>query len=449
MSASDDRSRAFGRRKELHRITIVHGDNVRAFHLDTGRIMAGALVVAVFGVAYLAATAYLFFRDDILTGSIARQVRMDRVYEDRVAGLRAEIDRINGRQLIDQDAFEAKIEKLIERQTRLTDTQARIGALVGRAADVGLQPPAPPKGPGLAPVAAPSPTTGPALVGPAQRPDPSETTGSVRPAPPPLDTRSFDTPLRSSRLSPFVTPAHAATGRVAGARDPAARIAGVEQAIDAFERHQTAAIATLADTAEARGRLYGRTLAKLGFRVSETPDPRPRPRPSEDGVGGPFVPADAVARAEVALGRLVSLRKAAARLPLARPLPGRPAITSEFGTRLDPFLGVSALHSGLDFRAETGDPVHATAPGTVIASGRQGGYGICVDVDHGNGVVTRYGHLSSASRAVGERVQTGDVVGLAGSTGRSTGPHLHYETRVSGEAVDPRDWLDAGRELGF
>ncbi|MER2606908.1 MAG: M23 family metallopeptidase, partial [Siculibacillus sp.] len=112
-------------------------------------------------------------------------------------------------------------------------------------------------------------------------------------------------------------------------------------------------------------------------------------------------------------------------------------------------LGVSALHSGLDFRAETGDPVHATAPGTVIASGRQGGYGICVDVDHGNGVVTRYGHLSSASRAVGERVQTGDVVGLAGSTGRSTGPHLHYETRVSGEAVDPRDWLDAGRELGF
>ena len=108
-----------------------------------------------------------------------------------------------------------------------------------------------------------------------------------------------------------------------------------------------------------------------------------------------------------------------------------------------------ALHTGIDFRAETGDAVHVTAPGTVVGAGRQGGYGLCVDVDHGGGVVTRYGHLSAISVALGQRVKLGDVVGQAGSTGRSTAPHLHYETRIAGEPVDPVRWLEAGRELGM
>ncbi|WP_407051233.1 M23 family metallopeptidase [Methyloraptor flagellatus] len=106
-----------------------------------------------------------------------------------------------------------------------------------------------------------------------------------------------------------------------------------------------------------------------------------------------------------------------------------------------------ALHTGLDLRAPEGEPVHATAAGTVTDAGRQGGYGIMVEIDHGNGVSTRFGHLSRVAVADGQKVATGDIIGYAGSTGRSTGPHLHYETRVNGEPLDPEPWLEAGRRL--
>lgn len=428
MTPSEDRSRTFGRRSDLHRITIVHGDRVRAFHVDTGRVAAVGAVLGVFALAYLGATGYLFFRDDILADSLTRQVRMERVYEDRVAALRAEIDRINGRRLIDQDAFEAKVDTLMDRQAKLVEAQAKFGGLVAKVGELGLSLPST-KGPAIAPIGTPMPT--PTAAAPAPEP--------------PLDTDRFAAPLRSSWLIPFTTPVAAAE-----TRDPGARIAAAEHSLDGFEQRQTAAIAGLSEMAESRGRSWSRALAKLGFRVSD-PVPRPSPRPSGEAVGGPFVPApmDALTRADAALSRLVGLRAAAKRLPLARPLDGDRVVTSEFGSRSDPFLGVGAMHTGIDFRAEVGDPVRSTGPGTVIASGRQGGYGLCVDVDHGNGVVTRYGHMSSLVVAVGDKVKAGDPVGLAGSTGRSTGPHLHYETRVAGEPVDPRDWLDAGRALGL
>ncbi len=433
MTSSDDTSRGFGRRRDLHRVTIVHGDTVRAFHIDTGWVSAGVVAIAVFAVAWAGATGWLTFRDDVLAGAAGKQARLERSYEDRVAGLRAEIDRINGRQLVDQDAFEAKIDQLVERQKRLDETQARISGLVGKAGDAGLKLPSAGATMGIAPLAAP-PLSG-AVEVPAV-------------PPPPLDTERFATPLRSSWLHPFISPAAAATR---SGLDPARAIATVEARIDAFERQQRASLDGLADVAERRGQTYSRVLGRLGFRVND-PQPRPRPRPSADGVGGPFVPlatVDSVARADQALTRLGSLTKAAALLPLARPLPGDPTVTSSYGSRFDPFLGVPAMHTGIDFRAETGDPVHVTGAGTVIASGRQGGYGLSVDVDHGNGVVTRYGHMSRIAAVTGQTVKVGDVVGYAGSTGRSTAPHLHYETRVGGEAVDPSHWLEAGRELGL
>jgi len=97
---------------------------------------------------------------------------------------------------------------------------------------------------------------------------------------------------------------------------------------------------------------------------------------------------------------------------------------------------------------ETGDPVRATANGTVTIAGWQGGYGKMVDIDHGNGFSTRYGHLSSMDVEVGKTVKTGQVIGEVGSTGRSTGPHLHYETRIDGEAIDPQRFLRAGMRIG-
>lgn len=463
MASPDEFSRGFGRRRDVHRITIVHGDRVRAFQFDTGWITAGLVSLVVFALAWAGATGWLMFRDDVLAGAANRQVRLERAYEDRVATLRAEIDRINGRQLIDQDAFEAKIDQLVERQRRLDEMQVHIGGLIGRVADVGLKLPAAAPVTGLAPLAAP-PAAAPAAAIPSSA-DPATTVSPSAPlappsargpsraapvSPPPLDIEKFATPLRSSWFTPFVGPAQAA--QRAGL-DPARTIAAVERHIDLFEKQQRAGLENLADIAEKRDHAYARVLGRLGWRIAEgVPHPRPRPRPDTDGVGGPFVPVDPslpLARADAALERLGRWTLAAAGLPLARPLPGSPAVTSGFGTRIDPFMGAPAMHTGIDFRAETGAAVHATAAGQVVGAGRQGGYGLCVDVDHGNGIVTRYGHLSGISVGIGQRVKTGDVVGSAGNTGRSTAPHLHYETRVGGEAVDPTRWLDAGRELGL
>jgi murein DD-endopeptidase MepM/ murein hydrolase activator NlpD len=115
--------------------------------------------------------------------------------------------------------------------------------------------------------------------------------------------------------------------------------------------------------------------------------------------------------------------------------------------RTDPFLGSPAMHTGLDLHGETGNPVRATADGTVVAAGWSGGYGRVVDIDHHNGLLTRYGHLSAIDVRVGQSVKSGQIVGKVGSTGRSTGPHLHYETRLKGEAVDPQRFLRAGEKL--
>ena len=116
-------------------------------------------------------------------------------------------------------------------------------------------------------------------------------------------------------------------------------------------------------------------------------------------------------------------------------------LTSKFGVRSDPFTGESRMHRGIDYSAPTGTPIRAAAPGVVTWAGEQGSYGELVIVDHGNGVETRYAHQAWVDVAVGDVVNAGDVLGAVGSTGRSTGPHLHFELRVGGEAIDPQPWM--------
>ena len=135
------------------------------------------------------------------------------------------------------------------------------------------------------------------------------------------------------------------------------------------------------------------------------------------------------------------------KVPLRKPMTGDIDESSPFGIRTDPIVHEAAMHTGIDFRGDTGDPIHATASGTVTIAGLSGGYGKMVEIDHGNGVATRYGHLSQIDVDVGDAVRSGQTVGKLGSTGRSTGPHLHYEVRVKGEAVDPQKFLDAGERI--
>ena len=120
-------------------------------------------------------------------------------------------------------------------------------------------------------------------------------------------------------------------------------------------------------------------------------------------------------------------------------------VTSEFGNRIDPITGKRKGHTGMDLAVPTGTPIRAALPGTVTVSKyNAGGYGYYVMIDHGNGLVTLYGHCSQLLARVGQNMQAGDIIALSGSTGRSTGPHLHFEVRVNGERTNPRTYLPKG-----
>lgn len=123
-------------------------------------------------------------------------------------------------------------------------------------------------------------------------------------------------------------------------------------------------------------------------------------------------------------------------------------VSSSYGYRADPFTGGAAFHAGLDFPGPMGSPIYAAAKGRVTFVGQKAGYGNCVEITHGNGLMTRYGHLSGFRAHVGEEVDAGALIAAMGSTGRSTGPHLHFEVRVNDRPVNPRPFLEAARLQG-
>jgi murein DD-endopeptidase MepM/ murein hydrolase activator NlpD len=180
-----------------------------------------------------------------------------------------------------------------------------------------------------------------------------------------------------------------------------------------------------------------RALAGTGFRVETL-----LRRDDMAGQGGPFVPppAEAFGAQPDRPGRGAMV------LPLAAPL-AQYELTSGFGQRRDPINHRRAMHTGIDLRAPMRAPVTATAPGRVVRAGRLGGYGLMVEIDHGLGVRTRYAHLSAVQVRPGQRVPLGGRVGLVGRSGRSTGPHLHYEVLVDGRPRNPQPFLKAGQRL--
>lgn len=150
-----------------------------------------------------------------------------------------------------------------------------------------------------------------------------------------------------------------------------------------------------------------------------------------------------IQRASNNMSDMRALSEAAKHLPFYRPT-GAAAQSSSYGVRLDPFTRRPAFHSGLDFPGASYTPIYATAPGVISYAGVRSGYGNCVEIDHGNGFKTRYAHLAAFSVGVGQRVAVGQRIASMGSTGRSTGPHLHYEVWVNGRAQNPNRFLKAG-----
>lgn len=138
--------------------------------------------------------------------------------------------------------------------------------------------------------------------------------------------------------------------------------------------------------------------------------------------------------------RLDNMNAANVAIPSAKPVENV-LLTSGFGVRSDPFRGGRAMHAGVDIPGAHATPIYATADGFVGRAGRHGGYGNLVEVNHGRGIQTRYGHLSSITVVPGTRVKRGQLIGLMGSTGRSTGTHLHYEVRLEGRAINPMPFM--------
>jgi len=151
-------------------------------------------------------------------------------------------------------------------------------------------------------------------------------------------------------------------------------------------------------------------------------------------------------RLGLSLARMDALERGLAGIPQHTPA-NIAFISSGFGYRADPFTGGAAFHAGLDFKGPIGAPIYSAAAGRVSFVGVQQGYGNTVEIDHGNGLMTRYAHMSGFRARVGQRVEAGQVIGLIGNTGRSTGPHLHFEVRINDRAVNPRPFLEAAANV--
>ena len=217
-----------------------------------------------------------------------------------------------------------------------------------------------------------------------------------------------------------------------------------------IEARQIAFVEKLTRLADARARAAETAIRRVGLNPALLMGAAHKQEiAARTAQGGPLIPLFTGSTAQVdprferlglSLARMSALERGLATLPSTLPA-SLEYISSGFGVRSDPFTGGAAFHAGLDFRGPVGAPIYAAAGGIVISAGVRQGYGNCVDIRHGNGVTTRYAHLSRIETTVGSRIDAGSVIGRLGNTGRSTGPHLHFEVRINDRPVNPRPFL--------
>lgn len=383
------------------------------------RTLIGAALLALVLVAWGGAvTYYILFRDEVAQRFFAQQTMLKITYEDRIGDLSARLAREVTQNMVDGRELESRTGALAKQQAEIEARQARLQLL---AEQLG----------GGAAAAAPLAAGAPSVPLSGSKP---AVLGSAKPAP------IFDPgPLRTRDDEPA---SH-------GKRD---RVSALEERVAATSRAQIATAKLLGRRARVRSTALRNAVEATGLDLD-----RLLRSETADATGGPLVPwtgekpADAFALLTAAVESELSESRAlgtlARRMPLGRPIAGLLDETSAFGPRVDPFTRAVALHTGMDLRIENGGPVRATGSGRVTVAEYTGGYGNLVEVDHGNGVVTRYGHLSAFAVSPGDLVAAGQLIGRAGSTGRSTGSHLHYETRINGEPVNPARFLGAGQLL--
>jgi murein DD-endopeptidase MepM/ murein hydrolase activator NlpD len=313
-------------------------------------------------------------------------------YEDRIAQLRVEVDRLHSRQYAQTGNINLQLQELAQQQEILTEQHEYVRLLAQKASELGIE------------------------------------TNPVAPVP---AARSADTITElANDLTPDEEDIVAVSAKVQGMMD-----------------ETRLALTAIGDAAAASTDEILDELKSVGI----TPDL------PDAGIGGPFIPAedgaDVVSIVDdanavmTALTRFKAAQGAIDIAPVHQPLAHIRRISSGYGNRTDPFTKRRAFHAGLDMPAPTGTMVLSVGKGEVTYAGTKSGYGILVEVTHGNGVVTRYGHLSATLVKVGQVVQTGTPIAKVGSTGRSTGPHLHCEVRRNNGTVDPKTFLSVGKRL--
>ncbi len=410
-------SRPFGRRLERPVVTVRNHRGERSFTVSPISTFSLCVLTCVMVVGLCVSSAYLFLRDDLLGATIARSARMQHAYEDRISALRSKVDLITSRQLLDQQAVESRVGELMARQTELGERAAQMQAAMSRAARI-----VPQKLPELTPE---------------QR---SDVTGSIKPQ----ASLSFGGLVGST--SPFAD----GTDRididqdslVARIKPDEALFNTIEASLQETEQQQFEELIGLKEEIDSKSIRLATILQRQGINVS-----------ANGATGGPLIELkstgsflDAIQALDESLAELERNRSHANKLPHGSPARGK-SISSRFGGRKDPFTGRTAMHSGLDFRAQRGSPIRATAEGLVVKAGKNGGYGKMVEIDHGNGLTTRYAHMSRILVKKGDRVPRGYKIGKVGSTGRSTGPHLHYEVRRNGQSLNPIHYVRLGKFL--
>lgn len=421
MSETQVRStKQFGVRKEPQTITFSSNGQSKQYNVNTSVLIVAGCVFSMFMIGYVGATGYLAFRDDLIASTVVRQARIKHEYEDRIAALRSKVDKITSRQLLDQQAVEAQVSSLIKQQELLTGRVGDFDGLLERAKRSGLS---------TTDITPPTPSPK-ALIDPMK-------TGSVMFG----NSITFSSNLRGMQGKT----ARAESIQIADFQSPAKQLfVSVADQMRAVKASQIDNINRLRQEAKRKTDAIANVFAELKIPLSTK---------LKENIGGPYQAArsgfdfhDLSNELKNSLDTLDTLRAHTNILPVGNPVSGS-RISSRYGNRTDPFKRTKAFHSGIDFKAPSGKRIKSAGAGKVIKAGRNGGYGLMVEIDHGNGITSRYAHMRKISVRVGQKIGRGKIVGQVGSTGRSTGPHLHFEVRRYGKATNPMTFFNVGKKL--
>lgn len=375
---------------------------------------------------------YQLNHDDVLNHIVSRHIAADYAYEEKIAAFRVQLDRIATHQLMDQNSLEGKVRDLMAREVVLENRAGIIASLVDQ---VSLPPDI------TSSISAKSAATADKLRTLAPANSPAQHVNDIAPKPhrnePWMEqSSSLDKPVDS-----IIADLDQQFGRIEHIQNDSVHYIGAT----AEDTNKTLR-SIITATGLSPQRIMPATLTQAKKDNHSSADQSAQGGPlvelATDPNGSQFERALHAMRSDILSAQY--LMASLPLIPLHRPLINPLEQTSGFGMRIDPFTGRYALHTGLDFRDNLGAPVRSTAAGKVVFAGTSGGYGNMVEINHGNGISTRYGHLQAILVHEGDRVSIGTFIGQLGSTGRSTGPHLHYEVRIDGEAIDPSRFLQTG-----